>query len=175
VFEAASRIDDWGTRPNGSLLSRAIDELCLAWACNNRLDLVSDCRASDAGEKIDEAIDRLRRAGYADYTVRGLIIRARALIAMPIDPESDQDQAEKDIAEAELECELGCMSLLEVDTLIERVCLEITKGNIPTAIEKLFRADEVARQIGFGRWRPRLLDLANQLNVQLPGREQQDR
>lgn len=84
---------------------------------------------------------------------------------MPSNPEADLAEAGRDLAEAELECDLANIQLLRVDTKMERVRLHLANSDGDSARRELQRADEVARAIGYKRCFPELDDLAGTLDI----------
>ncbi|PKT68650.1 hypothetical protein CW362_33985 [Streptomyces populi] len=123
VLDEAERDQEWGTNgQDSSLLSRAIRLLVLGAA---RLSLMErEVRSTDfvhgTQEILDDAVAMFRTAGYADYSVRGLLERARFYRLRHQIEDDDYIRAQEDLDRASSEAERGQMDLLRADILLER-------------------------------------------------------
>jgi len=118
----AHKSEDWGTNGNDtSLLSKAIRSLILGAA--HRAVIESGERTPafiDETEKIlDDAIIEFRTAGYADYTVRGLLERAHFYRIRQF--AEDYGKTLEDLDQATFEAQRGQMELLYADILLQRL------------------------------------------------------
>jgi tetratricopeptide (TPR) repeat protein len=118
----AQKSEDWGTNgEDTSLLSRAIRSLILGAA--HRAVIESGERTPefiDEAEKIlNNSIDEFWRAGYPDYTVRGLLERAHFYRIRHLT--EDYGKALEDLDLATFEAERGQMELLYADILLQRL------------------------------------------------------
>jgi hypothetical protein len=121
ILTGESQDPAWGTNgEDSSLLSEAIRLLILGAA--HRAMIEDGNRAPDfiaAGEKIiNEAISAFQTAGYADYTVRGLLERAHFYRALHNTQHYSKILA--DLARAEAEARRGQMDLLRADVLLQQ-------------------------------------------------------
>lgn len=153
----------WGTDGNdSSLLSEAIRLLVLG-AVRRSLIERGDERSpellGEAEELLDAAYDEFKQAGYADYTVRGLLERARFFRVRG--EAGDFDAARRDLTEATFEARRGSMDLLEADIQLERAACCLAFWPRQTASEKkqtraelprvLGEAVELVETLGYGR------------------------
>jgi tetratricopeptide (TPR) repeat protein len=124
LADAHQRVD-WGTNgEDSSLLSKAIRLLILGAA---QRALIKSAKRSqrmrafiDETEKIlNDSIIEFRRAGYADYTVRGLLERAFFYRIRHF--AEDYHKALEDLDQATFEAERGQMELLYADILLQRL------------------------------------------------------
>ncbi len=118
----ARKSEDWGTNGNDtSLLSKAIRSLILGAA--HRAVIESGERTPafiDEAEKIlDDSIVEFRTAGYADYTVRGLLERAHFYRIRR--SAEDYWKTLEDLDQATFEAQRGLMDLLYADILLQRL------------------------------------------------------
>jgi hypothetical protein len=122
VLEDESSDSSWGRNAdNSSLLSDAIRLLVLGAA---HRALISEGRRDAAflaaAESIlDQAIDAFKLAGYADYTVRGLLERANFYWVRG--GAEHYRKALKDLDDATIEADRGQMELLYADILLQRI------------------------------------------------------
>lgn len=113
----------WGLRPDGSLLSRAIDKLILGRA-HLALDIASKGYPLDETIKlINEAVDNLDESGYIDYLIRGLITKAKASISI-----GNFTDASKALNRAARAAKMGNMQLLLID--VDHVKLELETAEL---------------------------------------------
>jgi len=170
VIDEARSDPDWGTDENdSSLLSGAIRLLVLGAV---RRSLVeggdrSSVLLTEAEEFLNAAYNEFRQAGYADYTVRGLIERARFFRVRG--EAGDFDIARKDLTEATFAAQHGGMDLLEADILLERAACYLDFWSGLTAPEQkeaqaelprvLGKARDLVEALGYGRRNEMVLDL----------------
>ncbi|GGW55476.1 trypsin-like peptidase domain-containing protein [Streptomyces xantholiticus] len=132
VLAEAERDQEWGTNgQDSSLLSKAIRSLvlgaarlCLMERADHSTDFVYETK-----EILDEAVAMFRTAGYADYSVRGLLERARFYRIRHHVEDGDYARALEDLDKAAFEADRGRMDLLRADILLERAacCREFMK------------------------------------------------
>ncbi|MFF5846137.1 trypsin-like peptidase domain-containing protein [Streptomyces massasporeus] len=146
----------WGTNgQDSSLLSKAIRLLVLG-AARLRLMERSDQNADFVNrtrEILDEAVAKFRTAGYADYTVRGLVERARFHRVRHRIEDEDFVRAQEDLSKAAFEAGRGKMDLLRADIMLERAACCCHFMEVMTVQER-----DVTRQLLQG-----LLEEAGQL------------
>jgi tetratricopeptide (TPR) repeat protein len=162
----------WGRNgEDSSLLSEAIRLLILGAA--HRALIESGNRAPTflaAGERIlDDAINAFQTAGYADYTVRGLLERAHFYRALRHTRYYAEAQA--DLARAAAEARRGQMDLLYADALLQQVACYLDVWPVMTTSERssnrnkihdgLAAARQLIENIGYRRRRGMLGELQN--------------
>jgi tetratricopeptide (TPR) repeat protein len=162
VIEEARSDTGWGTDGNdSSLLSGAI-RLLVSGAVRRSLVERGD-RAptllAEGEELLDAAYDEFKQAGYADYTVRGLVERARFFRVRG--EAGDFEAARRDLTAATYEAQHGGMDLLEADVLLERAACylvfwpqltaseqEEARAEMPRVLEE---AVGLVETLGYGR------------------------
>jgi tetratricopeptide (TPR) repeat protein len=162
VIEEAGSDAGWGTDGNdSSLLSGAIRLLVLGAVRRSLIERGDRTPALlvEAEELLDAAYDEFKQAGYADYTVRGLVERAHFFRVRG--EVGDFDAARRDLTEATFEAQHGGMDLLEADILLERAACylgfwpqltaserEKARAELPWVLEK---AVGLVETLGYGR------------------------
>lgn len=162
---------DWGTNgKDSSLLSRAIRLLILGAA---RRSLIERGQREPelviaARRILDEAVIMFRTAGYADYTVRGLLERAHFYRVR--NETEDYSKARDDLERATIEADRGQMELLGTDILLQQVACyrdfypvmsnsqrrDLRKGARDKLTEAALRID----RMGYHRRQPLLAELS---------------
>jgi hypothetical protein len=160
----------WGRNgEDSSLLSEAIRLLILGAAHRALIEAEDQPRAFlSEGERIlDDAISAFQTAGYADYTVRGLLERAHFHRALR--KTRYHTEALTDLARAAAEARRGQMDLLYADVLLQQVACHLdvwpvmTRPERASASEKvteaLNEATHLVTTIGYGRRQAMLASL----------------
>ncbi|WP_268838628.1 S1 family peptidase [Streptomyces indiaensis] len=151
VLAQAERDQEWGTNgQDSSLLSKAIRLLVLGAA---RLSLMErGVRSTDfvhgAHEILDDAVAMFRTAGYADYSVRGLLERARFHRLRHQIEDYDYIRAQEDLDRASSEAERGQMDLLRADILLERAASYREFMRVMTGPERESYKDRLSELLG---------------------------
>jgi tetratricopeptide (TPR) repeat protein len=162
ILTGQSQNSAWGKNGNdSSLLSEAI-RLLVSGAARRALIEAGNRSAAFRmrGEKIlDDAISAFQIAGYADYTVRGLLERAHFYRTLR-DPRY-YASALADLAMAGSEADRGQMNLLYADVLLQQVACHLDFWPVMTTPERSSIKDKVADDlaqaarlvtaIGYGR------------------------
>jgi len=132
----------WATEENW-LLSIALDHLSLGRIALYR-SLLDKQPNTAAQRELDSAVDGLRKAGYMDYLVRGLLTRAwlHSLEQRPALAQADLDEAWA-IAEA------GGMKLHQAD-------IQLTRARLFHDRAALAQARQLIEATGYARRRPEL-------------------
>ncbi len=160
----------WGKNgEDSSLLSEAIRLLILGAAHRALIEAGNRAPAFLAeGERIlDDAINAFQTAGYADYTVRGLLERAHFYRALRNTRYYAGAQA--DLARAAAEARRGQMDLLYADVLLQQVACYLDVWPVMTTSERssnrnkindsLATARQLIEDISYGRRRGMLGEL----------------
>ncbi len=162
VIDDACADAEWGTDGNdSSLLSEAIRLLVLGAVRRSLIERgdPSPALLGEAEELLDAAYNEFKQAGYADYTVRGLIERARFFRVRG--EAGDFEAAQRDLTEATSETQHGGMDLLEADILLERAaCYLSFWPQLPASKQREARVDlprvlgeagDLVEALGYGR------------------------
>ena len=170
VLQGEARDPSWGKNgEDSSLLSEAIRLLILGAAHRALVEAGNRTPAFlSEGEKIlDDAISAFQIAGYADYTVRGLLERAHFYRALR--ETRYHTEALTDLARAAAEAQRGQMHLLYADILLQQVACYLDVWPVMTRPERLSIKGRVAdglngatrlvAAIGYGRRRAMLASL----------------
>jgi tetratricopeptide (TPR) repeat protein len=140
---------------NGSrnLLDIALNHLAIgrAWLLNgldpeNKKNKEREDAMSHAGEYLDRAVDGLRKAGYQEFLIKGLLARAGYYRVR-----RQYDLAEQDLAEALEIAELGSMKLYLVDYHIESGRLRRAQGRDEEAKQHFHQASALIEETGYHR------------------------
>ncbi len=170
LLSDAGKSEAWGTNGNDtSLLSGAIRSLILG-AAHRAVIESGECTSAfvDEAEKIlDDAIIEFRTAGYADYTVRGLLERAHFYRIRYL--AEDYGKALEDLDLATFEAERGQMELLYADILLQRLACYLYFWSIMSnaertnirgkAAETLKEATDLIEKLHYYRRHKMLVDL----------------
>jgi hypothetical protein len=170
ILTGESQDPSWGKNgEDSSLLSEAIRLLILGAA---HRALIEAGRRDPAflrkGEAIlDDAISAFQTAGYADYTVRGLLERAHFYRALG--QTRYYDGALADLTRAAAEARRGQMDLLYADVLLQQVACYLDVWRVMTTAERLphrakitdglNQAARLVTTIGYGRRQAMLASL----------------
>ena len=165
---------DWGTsRHDNSLLSSAIRPLILGAASRSLIERGdrSPERLAQAHGYLNDAINRLRTAGYADYTARGLLERAHFYRIRHQD--DDYARAREDLDRAAIEADRGQMELLYADILLQQVACHREFRRVMSNLERSTSRPRIAHMLseatdrivtmGYARRRSLLDELRNDL------------
>src|SRR6266699_2022937 len=170
LLSDAGKSEAWGTNGNDtSLLSGAIRSLILGAA--HRAVIESGERTPaffDKAEKIlDDAIIEFRTAGYADYTVRGLLERAHFYRIHHL--AEDYWKALEDLDLATFEAQRGQMELLYADILLQRLACYLDFWPVMSnaermdirgkVVETLTEVTDLIKKLHYGRRREMLTAL----------------
>jgi tetratricopeptide (TPR) repeat protein len=143
IIDEAHADDGWGTdEHDSSLLSEAIRQLVLGAVRRSLIERGdrSPALLCEAEEFLDAAYNEFKHAGYADYTVRGLVERARFFRVRG--EAGDFDAARRDLTEASFEAQHGGMDLLKADILLERAACNLGFwSRLTTSEQKEVRAE----------------------------------
>jgi tetratricopeptide (TPR) repeat protein len=166
----------WGRNADdSSLLSEAIRFLVIGAA---RRALIEEGRRDAdflaAGENaLDQAIDAFKLAGYADYTVRGLLERAHYYWVRG--GAEYYRKSLKDLDDAALEADRGQMELLYADILLQRIACYLhywptmtspERGEIRSDLEKsLEDVKKMVNVMDYGRRNRMLANLEERARV----------
>jgi tetratricopeptide (TPR) repeat protein len=170
LIEDEASDPNWGTNgEDNSLLSAAIRLLVLGAA---RRSLVENGDRTpelltQTQKDLDDAINMFRTAGYADYTVRGLLERAHFYQVRC--QAGDYAKAQEDLDRATYEAERGDMKLLSADIILQRVaCHRAFCGAMSNAqrtawstriSDMLTQATKIADEMGYFRHQSLLHEL----------------
>jgi tetratricopeptide (TPR) repeat protein len=144
LLQGAANDPSWGKNgKDSSLLSEAIRLLILGAAHRALVEAGNRAPAFLAeGERIlDDAISAFQIAGYADYTVRGLLERAHFYRA--VGKTRYHTEALADLARAAAEARRGQMDLLYADVLLQQVACYLNAWRVMTRPERLSIKDRV--------------------------------
>jgi len=168
-----STVHEWGYwiaangKDESSLLSTAIRQMMRGAARRAVLESTSRKRGdfNEAVKLVNESVNDFRRAGYADYLVRGLTERAHVLRLRRAT--GDDHRAMEDLDRAARLAGHGQMNLLYADVLLERAACYVLgwpetlrehKAR-KAARDTIREADNLVREINYGRRRPMVAQL----------------
>ena len=170
ILASQSQDPSWGKNgDDSSLLSEAIRLLVLGAAHRALIEAGNrDPAFLREGERIlDAAISAFQTAGYADYTVRGLLERAHFYRALG--DTRYYASALADLARATLEADRGQMDLLYADVLLQQLACYLDAWRVMTTPERssirpniadgLAEAAGRVTAIGYGRRQAMLVGL----------------
>jgi tetratricopeptide (TPR) repeat protein len=170
LLQGAADDPSWGRNgEDSSLLSDAIRLLILGAAHRALVEAGNRTPAFlSEGEKIlDDALSAFQIAGYADYTVRGLLERAHFYRALR--KTRYHTEALADLARAAAEAKRGRMDLLYADVLLQQVACHLDVWPVMTRPERLSikgritdglkEATRLITTIGYGRRQAMLASL----------------
>jgi len=170
ILTGESQDPSWGKNgEDSSLLSEAIRLLILGAAHRALIEAGrQDHIFLRKGEAIlDDAISAFQTAGYADYTVRGLLERAHFYRALG--QTRYYDGALADLTRAAAEARRGQMDLLYADVLLQQVACYLDVWRVMTTAERLPLSDKITdalnqaarlvTTIGYGRRQAMLASL----------------
>jgi tetratricopeptide (TPR) repeat protein len=170
LLQGAADDPSWGRNSeDSSLLSDAIRLLILGAAHRALVEAGNRTPAFlSEGEKIlDDALSAFQIAGYADYTVRGLLERAHFYRALR--KTRYHTEALADLARAAAEAKRGRMDLLYADVLLQQVACYLDVWPVMTRPERLSikgritdglkEATRLIATIGYGRRQAMLASL----------------
>jgi tetratricopeptide (TPR) repeat protein len=162
ILADQSQDPSWGKNgEDSSLLSEAIRLLILGAAHRALIEAgLQDPAFLRKGEEIlDDAISAFQTAGYADYTVRGLLERAHFYRALG--KTRYYDGALADLTRAAAEARRGQMDLLYADVLLQQVACYLGVWPVMTTSERSSHRDKITDSlnqaarlvatIGYGR------------------------
>ena len=138
VLHGAAHDPSWGRNgEDSSLLSEAIRLLVLGAAHRALVEAGSRTPAflSEGKKILDDSISAFQIAGYADYTVRGLLERAHFYRALR--QTHYHNEALADLAHAAEEAKRGQMDLLYADVLLQQVACYLDAWPVMTRPERL--------------------------------------
>jgi tetratricopeptide (TPR) repeat protein len=176
VLDDESKDPSWGRNADdSSLLSEAIRLLVLGAAHRALIEEGRrDAAFLAAAETVlDQAIDAFKLAGYADYTVRGLLERANFYWVRG--GAEYYRKSLKDLDEATLEADRGQMELLYADILLQRIACYMRYWRTMTSPERkkicpdlqksLTTAREMLVEMNYGRRNTILADLEERARI----------
>jgi tetratricopeptide (TPR) repeat protein len=157
---AQGRTEEVGTRSTQSLewaraapLARILDEALAHLSLGRALLALGEW--GEARERLDEAVDGLRKAGRIDYQARGLLARAALLRET-----RDFPAARRDLEEATRIARRSEMRLFQCDAHLEFARLALAAGDKDKVREHLAEARRLVEETGYGRRRPEVAELA---------------
>ncbi len=145
VESRASQTFQWA-KPDGSLLSIALDLLSLGRACLLRAREGKPSDYARAADYLVQAVDGLRLAGDVEFISRGLLARAELYRVM-----SDFGKAQADLGEAMSIAARGSMGLEQANCLLEYARLHLAQNDKEKARESWVKAREMIERMGYGR------------------------
>lgn len=162
ILDEESKVPAWGRNPeDSSLLSEAIRLLVLGAAHRALIERghTDPAFLAAAESVLDQSIDAFKLAGYADYTVRGLLERANFYWVRG--GAEYYRKSLKDLDDATLEADRGQMELLYADILLQRAACCMRYWHTATSPEQeeigakvsesLVEAAEMLDEFSYGR------------------------
>ena len=176
ILEDAAKDTSWGRNgDDSSLLSEAIRLLVLGAAHRALIEGGRrDATFLAAGEStLDQAIDAFKMAGYADYTVRGLLERANFYWVHG--GAEYYRKSLKDLDDATVEAGRGQMELLYADILLQRIACYMRYWSTMASSERekicldlqksLSDVKEMLDRMSYGRRKEMLADLEERMRA----------
>jgi tetratricopeptide (TPR) repeat protein len=150
TIEIAKR-NDW-------LLDIALDTLTLGRAALAGAAARGPDGLEEAEQRLDDAVEALRRAGEQVFIPRGLLARAALWRCM-----EDLAKARRDLDVALTIATRGGMRLHEADAHLEYARLHLAEGGSAAARDHLAKAKEIVADTGYRRRAPEVAELQERL------------
>jgi len=156
VRKHADQTLEWVT----CLLDIALDNLSLGRAALLQAQAEGPATLPEAERCLDQAVQGLREAGTTHHVPRSLLARAELHRF-----KKDWTAAWRDLEEAREIAERGEMRLHLADYHLEAARLSLAEGKKDQAREHFATAKQMVEEMGYGRRKPELADLENQLGA----------
>ncbi|MDY0164497.1 TIR domain-containing protein [Desulfobotulus sp.] len=158
VGQRAGQTLEWTLQEGPLLLDIALDTLSLGRA--SLLKALADQTPdfTPAESFLNQAVEKLRKAGTQNHLPRGLLARAALFRA-----QDRFDQAQTDLSEAHDIAEQGGMELFLADIHLEFCRLCLAQNQTQKALTELASAKEMIQRTGYHRRDGELVELSRQL------------
>jgi len=161
VQRRAAQALEWAKQVGASLLSIALDNLSLGRAYLLQAQQEGKTDYTQANTHLEQTVEGLRRAGYQEFILRGLLARAELRRGL-----GEFARATADVEEAMTIATRGGMRLFEADAHLEYARLYLAQGETTPAREHLATAKTMIEEMGYHRRDPEVAELEEALGNQ---------